>query len=817
MEHSNAAKSLMDKQIEANIVGEEKARYSMIISSTEEIQKSQSLLTSMKTQAGTNAEKLKKVEELESKLFDIFEERINLTHSIIKRSLMAPIVGTAKPAEETKLEVDPKQEPAKKEAVIKQGNKVIQLHPTLFLKGWNRRVLLDTPDGKFEPKILDLIKNAKTEAHIDEITTILLTEAIADPSKDSYQKIVNALNLSIDLFTTLKLKEQLEIEKRFVNTILPQAFGITPVKEVEANENIALAFWVNNLKTLKNQKSAKIMLTSKIIEEIKTKKIVSASLQEIIDSTESGMFAAPEARKSLLEAVASELKMKVEDIKFEAIEEDKELIALIPVIVKEALEDIKSVKCITIKTQCQFEKFRNAPNLEKQILGKIVAGGTPGIKGIEDIVWESISDADTKLHTEVGRKSMILKPVESTSSTTEPNNKDKVPFTLSALKDQVFAKLKANEDPGKVVLPFFTSNYEKVSDKATNKNVHQIWGEFFAIYKKENPDNKEIIVAKAEEAAIAGQESIIDEVVEEQKAKIELTIKEFFRKKKLDKKFNADNEASKFMKSPDVRSTFKGESTEKLIKKWKNEVDKEAVETKTDEQKTVEAIEKQVTSTVMQKIDIEKAHPDLWKKAQACCNVSEFSKLVKDLNKNGTSTLNGVSMDTITCNLSNQYLNKFKESETWTDEKKDIWFESILKAIQKPTPIKEETKEKLHEALETAQQKSSEGEKPIVDVKDPMPKEANEVSTEQNTKPNDVFLKYEELIKKEAKSDRAKVHVASFLLDSTLPIEERKVKASELLKANNIWKKAPQKDRDNTVAKIIKDNPKVAELVPVTV
>jgi len=766
MDKSNAAESLINKQIEANIVGEEKARYSMVINSSEEIQKSQSLLNAMKTQGGITPEGLKKIAELEAKLFDIFEERINLTHSIIKRSLMAPISTSQPKVEEVK------QEPTRKESA-KQETKVVSM---TFLKGWTRRNVIGTPDVAFEPKILELIKNATTEAHIDEVATILIND---DRHED-------ALNLQIELFKNTKLNENaFEVEKRFVNTILPNAFGVKGLTPLQKGDKISLGFWVNNLKALKRQQSAKTLLANKMIEDIKSKKIVSKETQELIKTTESGMFSIAEGNKSLLETVAEQLKINLTGIKFEETDDTKELKALIPTIVKDAIEDLKSSKCITIKTQSQIEKFRDYPELESQIFGEIIAKSKlPNIKAQEDIQWEAVNEADIKTLAEGGKKGIIIKPLEEAPK--DVNSKDSVPFRLIDLEEQATAKLNAGEQVA-AVLQFFMKEYNKVTDKPQDKKPVDIWTSF--LNKK-----KEDIVTKAEEAAAQGKDTVIEDSLQE-KNKVKEVIKDFFRKGKIDKKFNAANESTKYMKDAEVRKLFKGESTDKLIKTWKNEVDKEVIsEVKTTDKGTEIKVQEPI-STVMPKIDIEKVHPEVWEVAKTCKNLGEFVKLIKDIITKKMSISN-MNPEAVAANLSQQYLINFPDCAKWTEEKKDMWFDSVLKSITKASE-----------------------EKPVVDAEHPMgPEEKlNESSTETSTSgtTEDVFLKYSELVKRESNSNRAKVHIADFLLTDTSPIEERKNKASELLKSNNIWKKAPQKDRDNTVNKIIKDNPKVAELIKV--
>jgi hypothetical protein len=271
-----------------------------VITSSEELTEGIKFLELLKNLPGAKAEELNL---LKTDLFSIFKHKIALTKKAYgingniativpnpQLNLNLEDVQEVNESEEEKIE--PEEQMAKtevkdnvikhdfnkknKQADLKVINKDVdkvknQKKEANNFKGYERKVIFGTP-AILSETVQKLVITASTESEIDAIARHLVEEG----------KVEEALNMSIDLFEKSEVakKSQQEVEKRFLNEILPWCHGVT-TKPFEDFQNITLAFWNNHLIELSNSIRLVEEITQQAVEEMKAGQITATTAIKI--------------------------------------------------------------------------------------------------------------------------------------------------------------------------------------------------------------------------------------------------------------------------------------------------------------------------------------------------------------------------------------------------------------------------------------------------------------------------------------------------------------------------------------------------------
>jgi hypothetical protein len=327
-----------------------------------------------------------------------------------------------------------------------------------------------------------------------------------------------------------------------------------------------------------------------------------------------------------------------------------------------------------------------------------------------------------------------------------------------------------------------------ITDK-DKKNVSALWGKnVMAPYKKKDkvvetativepdkietveqiesiiaPEDKEKIIAAAEEAAAKGEEVIpsIDQIKTESRS----VIKDAIASGK-----SALNAFNKYISKGVNKKALKNENTSSIFKEIKAEVEAE----------TPKKI------ALFKEFDVKTTDPTVWDEALNCKTIEDFRLLIETLVFNK-------KMWDMAGNLVNQYLNNFEKD--WDETTKTTWLKDVI-ATRKAKDLAKEEVSTTETTTETVEQP--------VETK------------EESVKPTESKEKDFSYISKESDKKRLTIGVGDFILDSLKngkSIDEAKEALKPILKLNKKYRNTPDGDYDNAVKNIIKNNPDIQKLL----
>jgi len=219
-----------------------------------------------------------------------------------------------------------------------------QVEESKYFKGYMRAKILDSHVNLPE-EATKLISSADTMEKINKIAEILI--------KNNQEE--QALNLSIDLaekfgITKIGFPREL-IEKKFVFEVLPNAKGVKLNNPEEKGlENINLVKWIEYLNDTSRLIQSKNDIIKAAVKEIKKDKQISLYTQSILDKFNGTM----EIKEDILKIIASEAKVKKEDLKYEVSEK--------------AIENTKSSNLIEFKNKI-LEVLKNKKSTDSIQVG----------------------------------------------------------------------------------------------------------------------------------------------------------------------------------------------------------------------------------------------------------------------------------------------------------------------------------------------------------------------------------------------------------------------------------------------------------------
>lgn len=797
------------------------------ISTVSELKVAFEMIQSYSTTAKTDEVKLARIKVITDQLFDIFEGQVAGSHSLFSRAAMAPVKVTDATQKDipfkapevnpntplvpnTKVEVkgfdknkqnnNKNQQPNQqnKQAVVEtpkaitavaeaaKDTKVIQLVPQgeVHLKGWRRYQVLNAADATVSEAILKLIPEANTIEKMNDLAIIMIAEKHHE----------QALNLMLDLAAEHKLEmTALEVEKHFEDYVMPLAYGVkTPASDPKTNPHITFNVWMNNLLELKNIKSRRMSAIASVMDDLDKSKEVSIVSQNKIKASDKENSSLP----GILEEVATLRKVDVASITFAKaapILPTKDEITFKDELVKAAIKDIKEVSCITTATQDGLIRLKINSDLYKEFLSEV--SKSIGLKE-EELVWQAKDKDNIKVYTDAGHKFKILEAEVTDAIILTEEKKEAV--TVEGLREAVVAKLLADGNTG-AANKFFMEEISKI-EVAPKDDAGKltIWSSIIKQYK-DAAEAKAVATPSTETAPIVTKEEIIETCIN------------MYVKQCVDKKFNANNEIDKYLKSSGARKIFaKNENPDKLRKDWKAEGQKrfEASNVTPDTKEVVATTEE---PKLLQTFSVETKCPEIWAKALKCTDIGQFVNLVKEVYKTDWE---------VAANLTDEYLPKIKGFESWTKEKITQWFTSKTSAIKPvvedktPAPV-EAPKAVVETPTVTEPTKAPEvvagPAEPVAPVTAPI----TELPAEESVISKEVYDKYKFITTDEPK--RAKLGIEQFLLDATIPgtLAEKKELLKPMLKKNKIWKKDSDSIIGNVITKVIKTSEKIQALLPV--
>lgn len=364
-----------------------------------------------------------------------------------------------------------------------------------------------------------------------------------------------------------------------------------------------------------------------------------------------------------------------------------------------------------------------------------------------------------------------------------------VGLTMQTLVNECLTMLTSNKEIAST-FEHFKKEINSVTDitDKDKKNVSALWGKNVMVpYKNKSkkvetstvvepvntveqtesiiaPEDKEKIIAAAEEAAIKGEEVIpsIDQIKTESRS----VIKDAIASGK-----SALNAFNKYISKGVNKKALKNENTSSIFKEIKAEVEAE----------TPKKI------VLFKEFDVKVTDPTVWEEATKCKSVDDFRLLIEDLvfNKKMWDMAN---------NLVNQYLNTFEKD--WDETTKTTWLKDVIATRKAKDMDKEEEVSTTETTTETIEQ----------------PVETKEESV-TTTESKDKNFSY---ISNESDKKRLVIGVSDFILNSLKngkSIEEAKEALKPILKANKKYKNTPDADYDNAVKNIIKNNPEIQKLL----
>ncbi len=256
-----------------------------------------------------SAEEIEEAKSIINSLKAILSLKVTLTKATLKMDTSEDILIAGGLSRQTEIEFPnlPTTDNIidAKDKFVKNANKQPARKENSYFKGYTRIVILGSPT-ELSKKVAKLVQdNPKTAEEIDEIAELLVKEG-----KESV-----ALNLSIDLFEKHNLKKREEVEKRFLFELLPLYKGVklndSKKKEVE---NMTLIQWTEYLNDTSKLIKSKGDIIKAAVKEYKGKdKCISLYTASIIDK----FNGTSETKEDIIKMIASELKMKPEDLVWE--------------------------------------------------------------------------------------------------------------------------------------------------------------------------------------------------------------------------------------------------------------------------------------------------------------------------------------------------------------------------------------------------------------------------------------------------------------------------------------------------------------------
>jgi len=439
--------------------------------------------------------------------------------------------------------------------------------------------------------------------------------------------------------------------------------------------------------------------------------------------------------------------------------------------------DFQTNKYLSIKSQILLDKYAIDQVLLSSILGDIAK--QCNIK-IEDLVYQAVNQTDVDMLAAANKKSIIISSsetvVEEKPAVDNVEEVKIVGMAFETLQNECVRML-GDKIPYSDVHKHFEDSVSLITDKTEKEKKHskELWAKIQNTYKKAaktgpatpkettivpeatiDPKEKEKIVAEAEAAAVEGKDKLPEKVEDVKPLLTKDELKTASR--------NAFQEALKVGKTG--LNALREWASAKFIRDSLNEHGIKAEEL----YKEIKAETSDAPATTIKTIDFTKEHVDLYKLATECKTLPDFANLIK-------SIVFEKKLWMIAYSLTHQYIQNFEEFKTVTDEVKTTWFRDLTK---KPEATKVETP-------------------------------STETSKKEGTKQNP-----EDLIPIETDNKRIKLLVAELIL-SGLAIDKNITAIKDdiklIMRKNKFYAKSKDKELDNTIANVIKNNPEIQQLI----
>ena len=706
-----------------------------LITSPKDLQDSVNFFESLKNLPGANVTLLN---NLQQDCMQIMIEKIKLTktvlgvtgntHTIIPnpqlelnledtKEVKESKVETVINAEEIQAQTEVKDNKVKFEDFNQKGKKAeakvinkdvdkVKAEKREGFKGYTRKVIFGT-ETPLSKDVQKLLAAAKSESDIDNIARHLVEEG----------KVEEALNMSIDLFEkseTVK-KSQQEVEKRFLNEILPWCHGVTTTP-FDSFQNITLAFW--------NKHLIEIALSSRLISEITD-------------------LATEEMKAGLITAKTA------------------------------------------IKIKTEF------PNDSDKIFADVCKN-----VGISHVKIES-APMVTIPKDEKTTKEVVTEPVVT------------VGLTYEALQNECLNMFKANPDSKtifKEVKDFFTKEVANVVDEEFDKTDTGLFAKIVIEFKKSQKT-----VDEAEKAAYDGKDTIPETTITESRSIV---------KQALESGKSVVNQLRIYFSKKENRNVLGKTKVEVFAKKIEEEVKAANPELKEASK------EKKI---LLKNFNVEEKHPDVWESAKLCKTQEEFKDLLIAIVFDKIKELGGDNSWHVAANLANQYMNKIEGCSALNDVDKLAFFHGVVNAtnierkkakkdaavtdvevIEEATVVEEVKETPIVE--ETTKQEDIEMQRTEEPAKEATP--AVETPTSTETAPQAVDMKKFDGIMQLSNREKIDALIVEFLLLTEYKTYSERFNElrDKYLKGNKKWSGSKPDQRENTINKIVKENPAIQAL-----
>ncbi len=439
-----------------------------------------------------------------------------------------------------------------------------------------------------------------------------------------------------------------------------------------------------------------------------------------------------------------------------------------------------------------FEKSKTSPKTQQEVENRFLFEILPWAHGVQVDTKTDMQNISLSMwNDQIKQKALseIKEVIETTKDST-------VGLTYETLVNECISKFKAKES-FKDVKKFFDKELVNVTD-TIDKSDKGLFAKIVIEFKK-----TEKTVETAETAAYEGKEELTAEQV---KTKGKSIIKSALELGK-----SAMNEFRKYLSQKDIRKALGSNKVEaeKLFTELKSEIEAE--------NPSLKKVSK-VKVMLGKNFSVEEKHPDVYESAKLCKNLSDFRNLIISIVFDKNKELpNGWQ---VAANLSNQYLNNIEESKSWDDVKKLDYFKEVITST-----TEQRKKEKAKDAVVTDAVIVEEIKNPettaVIETKAPeqtveTPSEQEKVEIARTEESSTSSINLEKYKKISEEKNNNKIHelMASFLLETnykTYP--ERVAELDTYLVGNKKWARAPKADRDNVINKVVKNNPKIQELL----
>jgi len=309
-------------------------------------------------------------------------------------------------------------------------------------------------------------------------------------------------------------------------------------------------------------------------------------------------------------------------------------------------------------------------------------------------IWlDQIQQAKNGVIFEDKKQRTIITPNFNSNIVKETNTieeKSEEPLTqgllLETLKQECLVKLR-NGDRISDVHQYFRSEIKNTTDTSDKdkKEYGSIWGSIIKEFKETplkdviTPENKEEIIAAAEEAASKGVENLTEDVV---KSNVKHIILEGLRGNVK----SAMNAVRQYLSVGPVRKLLKDVKVSDYYKSLKDEVIKE----------NPNVSESKVLRPIAKDIDLAKEHPDVLESVNLCNNIEELRQLVIDIVFNKNTMFKDAY--TVGYAVTKAKLTKFEGQENWDQPTIDTWFKDVIRT---ETSLRKQEKETVSSESQT--------------------------------------------------------------------------------------------------------------------